>query len=422
MHTLLYFLFAIYLTAGCYLLNRITFIKNTGLGASTIITLFMLKVCAGLLIGWMSQQFYPQGNDYWNLNTAGQKEYQMLVSNPVHFVKDIFVSSYQHGYDGFFNAVGTYWNDLKNTMIGKTLAVFNIFSRGNYYINSLFFNFFGFFGHVALYRVFYDIYKSGKWALVAGCFLLPSTLYFSSGIHKDLVVFCMLALFSYSLYFSVRKKFSSRYFFMMLFTFTGLLLIRNFVALAIIPASIGFVCCFYIRKNRLAIYISVYLACFVLLWLMHMINPAINPLQIIVQRQQDFIDLPNANSQLEVINLEPTINSFIIHAPQAIANGFLRPAIWNAETRFLVPLAIELHIYILSALLMFIFYKKSESSGKYFLYWGLFVAFSMILLTGYIVPNTGSLVRYRSLYLPFIITPILWHIYAYLQKKKSNYK
>ena len=209
---------------------------------------------------------------------------------------------------------------------------------------------------------------------------------------------------------------------MMLFTFTGLLLIRNFVALAIIPASIGFICCFYIKKNGLIIFTSVYLACFILLLLIHAAYPAINPLQIIVQRQQDFIDLPNASSQLEAINLEPTIKSFIIHAPKAIANGFLRPAIWNAETRFLIPLAIELHIYMLLALLMFIFYKRSESHGKYFLYWGQFVAFSMILLTGYIVPNTGSLVRYRSLYLPFIITPILWHIYAYLQKKKSYYK
>ncbi len=414
---MLYFLFAIYLAAGCYLVNRIPFVKNTGLGSVTITSLFILKISAGLLIGWMSQQFYPQGNDYWNLNAAGQKEYQMLVSDPVHFFKDIFVSSYQHGYDGFFNAVGTYWNDLKNTMIGKLLALFNIFSRGNYYVNSLFFNFLGFFGHVALYRVFYDIYKSGKWALVAGCFLLPSTLYFSSGIHKDLVVFSMLALYSYSLYFSLRNKLSSRYFVMILISFTGLLLIRNFVALAIIPASIGLISCFYIRKNGLVIFTAVYLACFVLLLFMHAIYPAINPLQVILQRQQDFINLPEASSQLQAISLQPTVNSFIIHAPQAISNGFFRPAVWNAETRFLIPLAIEMHIYMLSALLMFIFYRKSEPAGKYFLYWGLFVACSLILLTGYIVPNTGSLVRYRSLYLPFIITPVLWHIYTYLEKK-----
>ena len=416
---MLYLLFAIYLSAGCYLVNRIPFIKKTGLGSSAIILLFILKVCAGLLIGWMSQKYYPQGNDYWNLNTAGQKEHQLLLTDPSLFFKEIFVSPYQQGYDGFFNAVGTYWNDLKNTMIGKLLGVFNIFSRGNYYINSLFFNFIGFFGHVALYRVFYDIYKSGKWAVVAGCFLLPSTLYFSSGIHKDLVVFCLLAMYSYCLYFSLSKGLKARYFFMMFISFTGLLLIRNFLAVAIIPASIGLISCYYIKKNGLIIFTFVYLACFAMLLLLHALYPAFNPLHIIIQRQQDFLNLPEASSQLQAINLEPTVKSFIINAPQAIASGFFRPAIWNAETKFLIPLAIEWHIYVLSCLLLFIFYKRNGATGNYFLYWGLFIAFSMFLLTGYIVPNTGSLVRYRSLYLPFLITPVCWHIYYYFKKKNT---
>lgn len=414
---MLYLLFVIYFVAGCYLVNRIPFIKNTGLDSAAISMLFILKVCAGLLIGWMSQKYYPQGNDYWNLNTAGQKEYQLLLSDPALFFKEIFVSSYPNGYEGFFNAVGTYWNDLKNTMIGKLLGVFNIFSRGNYYINSLFLNFFGFFGHVALYRVFSDIYKSGKWALVAGCFLLPSTLYFSSGIHKDLVVFCLLGLFSYCLYFSLRKGFNTRYFFMMLISFTGLLLMRNFLAIAIIPASIGLVSCFYIKRNGLVIFTSVYLACFAMLLLLHALYPAFNPLHIIIQRQQDFQNLPEASSQFQAINLEPTLKSFIIHAPQAIASGFFRPAVWNAETIFLIPLAIELHIYVLSCLLMFILYKRNGAAMNNFLLWGLFIAFFMLLLTGYIVPNTGSLVRYRSLYLPFLMTPVCWYLYHYFQKK-----
>ncbi len=41
-------------------------------------------------------------------------------------------------------------------------------------------------------------------------FLLPSALYFSSGIHKDLFVFTMLGLFLYALYFSVQQKFTPK--------------------------------------------------------------------------------------------------------------------------------------------------------------------------------------------------------------------
>ena len=122
-----------------------SFTKNTGLAGSIILGLFLLKVFAGVLIGWMSQKFYPQGNDYWGLNGLGWKEYQMLMNDPKEFFTDTFRSTYAGNYGGFFDSVGTFWNDLKNTLIGKLLAFCNIFSRGNYYINSLFLNFLCFF-------------------------------------------------------------------------------------------------------------------------------------------------------------------------------------------------------------------------------------------------------------------------------------
>jgi len=34
----------------------------------------------------------------------------------------------------------------------------------------------------------------------------------------------------------------------------------------------------------------------------------------------------------------------------------------------------------------------------------------MFLFIGYIMPNLGSIVRYRSVYLPFLITPMLCRI------------
>lgn len=411
-----YLLFTLYLAIGCFLITRMPFIKNAGLGSRLVLILFLLKIFAAILLGWMSQKFYPQGNDYWGLNEAGWREYQMLFSNPKKFFTEIFISPYQNGYQGFFNSTG-YWNDLKNTLIGKSLAFCNILSRGNYYINSLFFNLVGFIGHVALYRVFADIYHKQKWPVIIGCFLLPSTLYFSSGIHKDLIIFSMLGTYSYALYFSIKDKARLKYSALLVLSFILLLLIRNFVAVAIIPASIGFAISSKKKWNAWLTFASVYSIAFVLLGIFQFIRPSFQPMKIIAQKQQDFLELPVASSQIDKHVLEPNLQSFVQNAPQAIDQALLRPYIWETPTKFLVPLAIELLIYELLFIVMVIGYKKGEPVAPFLLF-GFMISLSMLLFTGYIVPNIGSIVRYRSLYLPFLITPILYNIWQ--SKFKPN--
>ena len=357
----------------------------------------------------MSQKFYPQGNDYWGLNAAGWNEYKMMLSDPHQFFTDIFRSPYQNGYDGFFHSTASYWNDLKNNLIIKTLAFCNFFSRGNYYINSLFFNFIGFFGHVALYRVFVDIFKNKKWPVIIGCFLLPSTLYFTSGIHKDLVVFTMLGLYCYALYFSLQYKLKLKYLFTICITLILLLFIRNFVVLAIIPASIAYIISKKIKLplNKLVIFMSTYLILFLLVIGSQSVKPSFQPLKIITERQHDFFELPYASSQLETAILEPNFKSLLKNSPQALNHSLLRPYLWEHPTTFLIPLAIELFIYQGLFIIMLVTYQKNIRQQNTFMIFGLFLSLSLLFFTGYIVPNTGSIVRYRSLYLTFLITPVL---------------
>lgn len=401
-----YLLFAFYFAIGCFVINRINFIKRAGIGTRTILLLFSLKIAAGILIGWMSQKFYPQGSDYWGLNDAGWREYKLLTTDPIQFFTEIFRSSYDN-YGGVFDSVNSYWNDLKNTLIGKMLAFCNIFSRGNYYINSLFFNFIGFFGHVALYRVFADIFRNKKWPVITGCFLLPSALYFSSGIHKDLVVFTLLGFFCYALYFSLKDRFKPLYIITILISFIGLVLIRNFVAVALIPATTAWLISRKTTLKPVIIFISTYILMFLGCWFIQLLDPGIKPLEVVSDKQRAFIELPVASSQLELAVLEPTVKSFTKNFPQAVNHSFFRPYLWERPTNFLIPLAIELFLYQL----LFVIWIFRRTNTNYnvtgFISFALFLSVSLLLFIGYIVPNTGSIVRYRSLYLPFLLTPLL---------------
>src|SRR5690606_33891884 len=115
--------------------------------------LFLIKVMAGMALGWISQTWYSQGNDYFTLNNYGSEEYELLKSDPRTFFTSLFSSHYNH-YEGFFSSTGSYWNDLKNNLIIKTLALMHVFTGGNYFVNVLFFLFASFLGSVALFRLF----------------------------------------------------------------------------------------------------------------------------------------------------------------------------------------------------------------------------------------------------------------------------
>ncbi len=358
----------------------------------------------GILLGWMSAKYYPQGNDYWNMNRHAWEEYHLLTTDPAEFFKNITASHYSEKYGGFFSSVGSYWKDLSNNIIIKLIAICNLFTRGNYYTNSLFFNFLVFFGHVALYRVFADVYNK-KWPVIAGCFLLPSVIYFTSGLHKDGVIFTLLGFFCYALYFGLKNRLSSKLLMTLIISGGIILLMRNYVFIALALATMGL---FFSKpyKRPLNAFVLLYSSILLLVIVVTLLFPAKTPLKIISQKQKDFLDLPYAASELAKDTLHPTLKSFVSNTPQALQHGLLRPFLWDYPGKLLMLLGVELLFYEILLIWMLLVQKPFAFPHR-FICFGIFFTLPLLLFIGYIVPNAGSIVRYRSLYLPFIMTPIL---------------
>jgi hypothetical protein len=407
-----YLLFAFYLVILCSLMLRVPFIKKTGISSGTLLSLFLIKILAGIAIGWISIHIYGPGNDYWDTNDFAREEFLLLQTNPVKYLVNIFTSGYQGGYAGMFSSGDSYWNDLKGNIVIKLVSVFNIFSRGDYYINSLFFNFIIFFGHVILYRLFIKIFPGRQLWVIVGCFLLPSTLYFSSGIHKDGLVFLMLAVLIYSVYQSIlKKRFNCKRIFLIVVSLVLLFLLRNFICLALLPALFAWLLIVKARWPAIPVFAGVYLFCSLLVFNIDAVLHKIEPLEIIIAKQTEYLKLEKAATQIELTPLLPSFKSFASNAPQAINHSFLRPYIWELPVRSVLPLSIELLGYqVLILLLVFFRRKDLPRPNKPFLVFALFFCISVFLIIGYIVPNLGSLVRYRSLYLPLLITPVLCSI------------
>lgn len=407
-----YLLFAFYLIILSSLILRVPFIKNAGISSGTLLSLFLLKILAGIAIGWIAIHIYGPGNDYWDTNDYAREEYQLLHTEPFKYLINIFTSDYQGGYAGIFSSGDSYWNDLKGNLIIKLVSLFNIFSRGDYYINSLFFNFIIFFGHVILYRLFIKMFPGRKVLVIIGCFLLPSTLYFSSGIHKDGMVFLMLAVTIYCVYESILKnQFNTKRVLLIMVSLALLFLLRNFICLALLPALFAWILVAKMKWPAAPVFAAVYLVCGLLVFTIDSVVPKIKPLEIITAKQTEYLKLDKAATQIELTALQPGFKSFASNAPQALNHVFLRPYLWELPVKSILPLSIELFVYQVLIVLM-IFFRRRDwiADQKQFLFFAIFFVISTFLIIGYIVPNLGSLVRYRSLYYPLLITPALCFI------------
>jgi hypothetical protein len=388
---------------------RIGFIKKSGIHSRVIMVLFLFKVLAGFVLGWVSLHF--SDSDYWLLNHDGWTEHQLLFSNPAAYFKNLFNSGdYPKGYGGMLDSVQSFWNDLKYNIVVKLLSIFNIFSRGNYYINSIFFSALGFFGHVALYRVFIQVYRGRYNAVIIGCFLLPSALYFSSAVHKDCIVFTAIGILCYTLYQSFcQNRLTLRRCIGLLLSLLALLLLRNVVFMAALPAMAAYWLAHYTKWKPLPVFAGVYTIGAVLFFNAWRISPSLDFTAILAQKQGYFLQVMDAHTAIEINTLQPTFNSFMRNAPQALNHTLLRPYLTEHPNFFLVPIAAELFAYQLLFVLFLFFRLKrpTDRRQQIFVLFGIFFTLTVFLNIGYIVTNLGSIVRYRSIYLPLLITPLL---------------
>ncbi len=374
-----------------------------------VLLLFVIKISVGITGGLVSHFLMHDNTDQYGYTLQGLIEYDNLIHHPKKFFTDSLPSAYNNNLGEFFGSRNSFWNDVRNNILIKTIGVFNILSRGNYYINSLFFNFVGFFGHVALFKVFKHIFPKQHWAIIVGCFLLPSSLYFTSLIGKDMIVFTALGIFCYALYFSLENGFTKKKLVYILLSFICILLIRNFIAVILLPCALAWYVGSRYKIKPIKVFGSLFFLAFIGIVLSQFLQDKYDPLNIVVDKQQAFFSLGMAKSQYQNDTLQPTIKSFVTAAPTALRHSFLSPYPTEFDNIYLNGFAAEIILYIALALLMFVFPNKKN--GLYpFIIFCFALALLIFLFSGYITTNAGALVRYRSIYFPLFITVILCKI------------
>ncbi len=401
-----YLLFFLYLALLCWLLTKIKFVKESNLGNQTVIILFLITVLAGITNGWINNYYY-EASDSMHFHRESIVEYRLLFSDPKEYFLNTFYPDNTNNYSGLFATSNSFWNNLRSNILIKLLSIFNILSNCNYFINILFYNFLVFFGAISLYRIFIQIFPERKNTLLFTVILLPSFLYFVSGIHREGLIFLAIGIICYNIFDILQKGFTGK---RLAFILSGLLLIfllRNFVLITILPALIAWLIAEKKRKCILLVFVSVYAFFSLIFFSLKFIHPNLNLPQYVVNRQFAFIQIARQGASAININpLSPDFKSFLQNAPQALNHTLMRPYLSENKTFFYLPLALEILSYEI-LFLVYLFFSLKTKRPNAFVYFGIFFAVSMFLMIGYTVPVLGAIVRYRSIYLPFLITPLV---------------
>lgn len=403
-----YFLFAAYLLLFCWIVTKIRFFTNSGFTKSQVIILFLLKVMAGILYGWVGIYYGETAMmvDTWGYHYWGLQEYKLLQTHPGEYFSNIFYNSFEGGYYKFLSGHDSFWNELKAKLVIKLVSIFDIFSFGNYYINIIFYSFITLFGPFCLYRVMKDLFPGKNVQVIIATFLIPSFIYWSSGIHKEGLIFMGLSLVIYSFYFSFKlKKFSLK---RIIYIVAGLFLLtmlRNFLLIIIVPALIAWFITVKFDKSALKVFSFVYLFFAVVFFTAKYISPALDFPGAVVSKQREFLAM-YGGSMVPVEELNPTTWGFIKAIPQAFTLSALRP--YPSDVKHILSMAAAIEIdFILLLFILFIFCRKKETVDKGFLYFCIFFSFTTLLSIGYTVNFIGAIVRYRCLLLPLVVTPII---------------
>ena len=387
------FIFIFYLLLSILFFRYYKFDQNTGLSFAVIVGLFLLRVLAGTLNLYI--HFYSVvSNDVGFYHWQSVNELKAMHENPQQFFYEWLLNwgDFRLAFDFSSPLCNMFWKDLGILAHTKYMTFANILSLGNQYVNVVIFNIPYFIGQLYLYKSFYQKQPEKKGLFVFVIFLIPSVLFWCSGIHKDVWVLASFGIIIYSLNNYLVHR-NSKYFFTLIAALFYLFIVRYFYLLALLPLLFLWM---YTekRKQKLVYYLSAFLVTLLLFFNIQKVLPSVNPMKMIQSRQTEFLG-HIGYSDMKTPPLENHFWSYLENLPVAVNHVLLQPTYSGKSPMKYKISALDNYWVLLIILILLLYFKRKNCNEAMFLSL-IFYAVSIYLFIGYTIPNCGALVRYKS--------------------------
>ncbi|RKX17018.1 MAG: hypothetical protein DRP35_11670, partial [Candidatus Zixiibacteriota bacterium] len=295
-------LFFGYFALFIFLIFRCKFFKNLPFSPFVLSSVFLLKLLAGLALLWIYSHYYSDrlSSDvlkYFDDGKAIFKAFQtghyldfLKMVTGIHSSDPELMRYYQNTEFWFKKFNYHLLNDNRTIIRFNAFAL--IFSHGSIVIHTLFMAFLSFIGGVAIFKVFYQFFKKKKYELLIAIFLIPSVIFWTSGVLKEGILMFALGIFVFSIIRLSENYINSKIILLLAIGLFLLSITKFYVLIALVPGIITFL---WIKKFPQFSIIK-----FVAVHLFFIAVIAVNPIpkynfaEITAQKQHDFINMVEA--------------------------------------------------------------------------------------------------------------------------------
>ncbi len=406
LHSLLYLL---YLAFFMQVIFKWRFFEIEGTQKKHFAFFFLLKVAAGILLTLIYTYYYTDQAkaDIYRYFNDSKVISSVLFVDPMAWLK--IMTGFGIDEPEVFNYVlpTQYFSHpgsdivTNNTFIIRVNVLFNYLSFSNIYINTLFLNFASFIGLTALFKALRPYFAGFQQILFVPLFLLPSVLFWSSGLLKESLLFAALGIYWFT---EIDQKFSSWQ-----RISVGLIAVFFLAYTKLQVAIIAFV---FVNGfwswRKYSIYTRLLASVIAVAYLSYFYGNY--ACYILIEKRNEFIELAiteSAGSSFDANILEPTIPNLIKLLPEAFINSVLRPFVWDGGKVFQKVFAVENLFFLLAVLLPLRYFKLPKDEKLLLCLTFLFFALANYMIIGITVPVMGAIVHYRVIAAPFLLLAFL---------------
>jgi len=314
-----FLLVAAYASLFIFLIAKMKFFACEGISRRAIQGVFILKIIFGIALSLIYTYYYTDRStaDIYKYFDDSKVLFDALFTKPKDYFQMLFgIGNDTPYFNVYYNQMNHWYREYDSNLyndshtIIRFNAVVRLFSMGVYNVHTVFMCFLSLLGLTAIYKTFIPVMKEKKWLLFGAVFLIPSVLFWGSGVLKEGLLFFGLGfLVYYSPTLSLPKGERTsivKSVFWILFSVVLLALTKFYVAIAIIPALIAN---FWLEKSGNKKVVLKYIATYSVIFLIGL--GLTNPLEVLVQKQKDFINLANGGTYLQRITAEKTDTIYI---------------------------------------------------------------------------------------------------------------
>lgn len=398
-------------------ISKLDFFKNGPFSTRSLQLAFFLRIALGFGLFLIYSYHYPsrQDADTFKYFDDSQYMYDAFWTNPGDYFKMLFGIHCNTEYfnteyfNNMSNWVRSYDNGLfnDNRLMIRVNAFLRIFSFGNYHVHSIILAFLAFMGSFSLSKLFFEVSRSKVLTYIA-VFLVPSLVFWSSGILKEAVLLAALGFFAYHFYQLFDSNRTWKNYVMLFLMSCVLIVLKLYVFMAFFPAIIIWLVVSKWRRS-LWVYLLMYILFIAIATLIGEINPRYDFVNLIVDKQKQFIRLAdfypvNSRFDLEVLTYE--FWSLLLSSPEAIFNVFTKP--WPNELNSIlyIPSFIENAVILLLLFTTFVYRKALNVKEWDFVIFCLSFCIILYTVIGLTTPITGAIVRYKIPAIPFLMMAV----------------